>query len=712
VRKPLLLQELAQVILKRRYIVLCVFLGAVVSTWTISSLTVPTYQTESTVRIKPSKGLDNSLLSAETTNTDTINKPLISTYAEIIKSRSVIDAAIQKMEVSGYKGITYENVVGRISIQPVKETELLKIKVQSQSPAEAQVLANTLVATFNERINFLSRSEDKRVKEFIGERLQESQKELERAEDELKQYKLDQHMIAPSEETKALVERLSTINQTSAKNTIELVAAQAKVAKVNQQLSSEGNGFIADNQLIEHLKNKLADLEVEKVNLSQKYTDEHPKVMAVRAMVLETRTKLNDEITKVIEMESSSSNPVHQKLLQSKANAEMDMAAVMAPRQAINKILAEDKKKLDELPLKEQGLAKVMRQVAVAQEVCLMLAKRYEEARISEVMQPTDIQVVDWAVVPSQPIKPQKKTNVMVAALLGLIGGLVSAAGVEYVNKTIHGSRDVNRYLGLPVLGKIPAIPSDASVKPKFAWQPLNWLLGRSKEGEVSEDIAEKKPWLVVREEPRSQAAEAYRALGNSLQFSKTDRNVKSIMIVGLNLGEEKSIMVANLAIILAQANKKIAILDLNLRRPIQHKIFGVKNLGVTNIFIEGALLSDMMQSVGNSNLELLSGGPFYPNASDLLWNIDKFVNDFKKKYDYILIDVPPVLAVTDACLLAGKVDSVILAMDAGKEKPEVAQKGKDLIVKAGGRLMGVILDRVENKVEQVYYRQYHSETI
>jgi polysaccharide biosynthesis transport protein len=364
----------------------------------------------------------------------------------------------------------YTDMLQTITTQPVKDTEILKVKVRAKSAEEAQHVANTLVNTFIERITYLARAEQSTVREFIGVRLQESKKDLERAESLLEEYKRHEKIVAPAEETRAMVDGLAAITKLQAENTVALAAAQAKLANAEQQILQEKPGFIAENPLIQQYKSKLADLEVQLVSLAENYTDKHPKVIAAKAAIEETRIKLNGEIAHVINVEAPSMNPIHQALLQGKMQAEAEIAVATVQKDASETIIKNGETDLAKLPGKEQGLARVMRDASVAQEIYTMLAKRHEEARISEVMEPTDVQVIDIAVPPQRPIKPKKLLNIVIAAFLGLFAGTAWAFFKEYMDRSIQTPEDVKHYLDLPVIGNIPDFNGEINQQPPTGW--------------------------------------------------------------------------------------------------------------------------------------------------------------------------------------------------------------------------------------------------
>jgi capsular exopolysaccharide synthesis family protein len=218
------------------------------------------------------------------------------------------------------------------------------------------------------------------------------------------------------------------------------------------------------------------------------------------------------------------------------------------------------------------------------------------------------------------------------------------------------------------------------------------------------------KRQLIVYEDAKSPISEAYRTLRTNIHFAKGDGEIKTVMFTSSGPGEGKSTTAANTAVALAQSGKKVIIVDCDLRKPVQHKIFGKSNKGLTNILVENIPIESVLQQTQVENLYLLTSGPIPPNPSELLGGkkLVEVLDALKLQADYVIIDAPPVIAVTDACVLASKVDGVNLVIGAGIVRPEMAQKAKELLTKAKGHLLGVILNRVEIEQEHAYYYYYY----
>lgn len=204
---------------------------------------------------------------------------------------------------------------------------------------------------------------------------------------------------------------------------------------------------------------------------------------------------------------------------------------------------------------------------------------------------------------------------------------------------------------------------------------------------------------LVTVSNPRSPISEAYRSLRTNLEFSSLDRPLKTMVVTSAGPEEGKSTTLANLAVTLAQAEKKVILVDCDLRRPSQHEIFEVGNsLGLTSMVVdEEAFKNPPLQETPVPNLKLLPSGPLPPNPSELLGSrrMEEIIATLREKADLVLFDAPPIIAVTDAAVLASKVDGVLLVIKAGTTKRDHAQRAKALLEKVNARLVGAVLNNV-----------------
>lgn len=225
---------------------------------------------------------------------------------------------------------------------------------------------------------------------------------------------------------------------------------------------------------------------------------------------------------------------------------------------------------------------------------------------------------------------------------------------------------------------------------------------------EETKDLSPRR--LIVHEEPKSPVAEAYRTLRTNIQYAKVDGGLQVLLFTSAGPEEGKSTVAANTAVALAQAGHRVILIDCDLRKPVQHHLFNLNKKGLTNCLVGESPAVDLLQDTEVENLRLLASGPVPPNPAELLGSVrmDAVLATLKGAADYIVLDSPPAIAVTDASVLARKADGVLLVLDADTVRPEMARKARELLENAQGVVLGVILNRIEVESEHSYYYYYY----
>lgn len=215
---------------------------------------------------------------------------------------------------------------------------------------------------------------------------------------------------------------------------------------------------------------------------------------------------------------------------------------------------------------------------------------------------------------------------------------------------------------------------------------------------------------LIVHEQPKSPIAEAYRTLRTNIQYARVDGDLQVLLFTSAGPSEGKSTVAANIAVALAQAGRRVILVDCDLRKPVQHHLFRLNKKGLTNCLVGESSAAELLQDTEVEGLRVLTSGPIPPNPAELLGStrMDRLLAELRTLTDYLVIDCPPVIAVTDACVLAPKADGVLLVLDADQVRPEMAQKAKELLTNAQGQILGAILNRVEVEQEHSYYYYYY----
>lgn len=203
---------------------------------------------------------------------------------------------------------------------------------------------------------------------------------------------------------------------------------------------------------------------------------------------------------------------------------------------------------------------------------------------------------------------------------------------------------------------------------------------------------------LIADRDAKSLIAEAYRTIRTNIQFSNVGQELKTIIVTSAMSNEGKSTTISNLAVVMAQAGHKVLLMDCDMRNPTQHKLFKLTNKGLSNCISANEAVQTLIQKTDIENLELLASGPVAPNPSEFLGShrMEQILEQLKPDYDYILIDAPPIIPVTDAAVLSGKVDGLVMIISSGDVTPAVAKEAKQRLLQVGTHILGVILNKVD----------------
>ena len=365
----------------------------------------------------------------------------------------------------------------------------------------------------------------------------------------------------------------------------------------------------------------------------------------------------------------------------SKENLAKQMTVLEADMESIQQAI--DELRSSKAP-DQAELARLQGNLAQYQNSYSSLLKSYEEIRLAEAEAIDSVIVVEPSQVPKNPIKPRTLMNTLLAAVVGCMLAVGVAFLIEYLDDTIKTPDDVKRTTNLPTLGAVTRI-----------------------EGAEIEDK------LVTADHPRSPVSEAYRILRTNLQFSAVDKPLKTLLVTSANPIEGKSLTAANLGVVMAQAGLSTIIIDADLRRPIQHRIFQLtREDGLTNALLHSNPdPGGYLQATKVENLHVLTSGPVPPNPSELLGSerMRRLIEHLKEQADMLIFDSPPCRAVTDAAVLSSQVDGVLLVVDAGASRRELATRAVEDLRKVGGNVLGAVLNKVSPRGSGYYYYYYYS---
>jgi len=311
------------------------------------------------------------------------------------------------------------------------------------------------------------------------------------------------------------------------------------------------------------------------------------------------------------------------------------------------------------------------------------LLKRLKETVVTEDLNASNVIVVDPAEVPSFPAKPRKLLLLILGFGFGVLGAVFLVFGLEYLDSSLKNPEEIERFLGLRFLGIIPQFSKNKKLK---------------------------NPDLFVCNDPHSTISEAVRSIRTSILFSSLGKPAQVILISSSNPAEGKTFLAGNLAAAIALQNKKTLLIDTDLRKPKAHQLFETTNSqGLTNCLV-GQDVSSAIKETCCSGLFFLPSGAIPPNPSELLGSdaMKHFLERARKEYDAIIMDASPFMAVTDPVVLSRLVDGVILIVNSRKANRKSLQRGKHFFEKAGAKILGVVMNRVNVQKESYYYGHYY----
>jgi len=347
----------------------------------------------------------------------------------------------------------------------------------------------------------------------------------------------------------------------------------------------------------------------------------------------------------------------------------------------------------DEIGRKQSELANMFsaRQIADTQSQIagLQNKKLTLQANYSSLLSSTQrgalnsVNIIESATLPTTPVGPNKGATILLAAAIGLLLAAAAAYLLEYLDDTLKNPDDVQKALGMTTLGAVPRMPDGATAGSELA------ILSNS----------------------QSAGTEAYRVLRTNLQFAAIDRPLRTLMITSPAPGEGKSRTVANLAAALAQAGKRVVLIDADLHKPRLHRLFGLRNnIGLTTALLEEhPALDGLIQDSPVPNLSVLTSGPLPPNPAELLGSAraKELLAQLLDRADMVLLDSPPTVALADAAILSTQTDGVLLVLDAGRTRREVARRALEALNRVNARVLGTVINRMPLKGDGYYYYYY-----
>jgi len=624
-----------------------------------------------------------------------------------------------------------ERLRSGLAIEPVRNTQLVEITYRSASPAFATRAANGFADAFIDMgIEYRFTSAGK-TSTFLTSQIETLKKEIDDKEAKLQAFSRRTDIVTMEPSSNVTLQRLNALN----KSYIDAKNARIDKESIYQSLLTAPPETIADSLqpgVVGNLRTDVLKLERDYDLQLKVYKPEWPAMVALKNEIEKSKQHLATTIKEAVDTARKSAFSTYETALRQEHSIEAEINKLNSDAMDQNSHAAEFQNLGGDVKAKRELLDKLQREQS----------ENEVQARLQDTRD-TNVHVVDRAMIPGGPFYPSLRKDVSYGMLFGLLLGVGTALLIEFLDRTVKTAEEVERKIALPTLaviqdiedagkaygyygrygygygygaepqpvarvragrgGKPPAMPAVSAGAAGAADQgapsggPGGWP-GRRRGGGNGPTQIE----LVPHELPRTQISEAYRSLRTALLLSSA-RELKVVAVTSAAAGEGKTATASNLAIVLAQLGRPVLIVDADLRKPRLHQVFKISNqTGLVSHLTSTVESEEIVHATTIPNLWITPSGPIAPNPSELLSSDRMFdwLRAMRLRFEYIIIDTPPALAVTDATIVGVIADGVVLTLRSGKVTREEARLCRDRLRQADVRILGAVLNR---------YRSTHS---
>lgn len=726
IRDDLTFDEFIQMALRDKWIILLCFVGILGLAAAFTLLSQPVYESTATVLID-TKGQRAALSLFDMTGLEAVKN--VKNELEILNSRSLRETVAHSLMMARHVDATTkvplliiqpdeennndpEKLLGEVILRLEKSitfessrgSDAIRITARSSSPEESAFLANAFAKAYQDRNLVASRTRSRAVRVFLGGQLESRKATLDRSEEKLQDYMEGKGIVLLEEESKKIIEQLSQLEAQRDAADIEiqslrksLESYQAELANLEPRVARAIGE--ADDSYIRLLQEQLAKLEVQRdvtiaknpTVLDREVNDQtlreiNDQVGALRARLRERTTAYIAALAPGKTSPGGANDPVGfvSVLKHEIVASQIRLQELETRKKALSGVIAHYEGQFEGIPQKHIQFARLQRFRLSSEKLYLLVEEKYHEAAITEQSEFGYLDIIDPGFVPSDPVSPRVRLNLAIGAMLGLGLGFAFVVSRKYFDVRIHLPEDLKK-MGLPPLTAI-AIMGDEIKK-----------LGGKTKAELNGMLVDAH--LISCVNPLSGIAESYRRLRTNIQYAQHEAPLRTILVTSANPSEGKSTTVSNLAITFAQTGKKTLLVDTDLRKPNLHNEFGVeKRPGLTDVLYDNVSLEIALKATPQANLDLIVCGSIPPNPSETLGSprMRQLLADLKERYEIILFDSPPVLAVTDPVVLATLADGVVVVTSAGSTRVDALKRTVELLGNVGARLLGTVLNNFD----------------
>jgi capsular exopolysaccharide synthesis family protein len=661
------------VILERRWLVIAAFCS--VFALSLIYLFKATRIYQATTRMQIDRESDNVLNIKDVFSVDGREQDYLQTQFKNLQSRTLIESVVSKLKLDKdpryAKSMDVPKAVSEdITIAPIRLSRLMDVKVQHPSPQQAAAIANALVETFIQQNLDQKMSRSIEALRWLKTEASTLEHDVEEKDLALQRYRVEKKMVSLADSQNIVLQALKQAQADVDKARGEAAEAQ-KLNEEIQRLLKSGTSIdsiprVANDPLIQDMRKTLAEREALLANLLKRYKDKYPDVIRVREEISSLKDSIQKESQKVRDSIAAGADLARAK--------EATMAAELKKKE-------QESFELSQLRIEYDVLSRQAEQSKLLYNIVL---QRMKETDLTSKDKKQNMRVVDSAVVPLKPIKPR----VVLTLFLGLIGGLGVAIGlaffVNYLDDSIKNQDDIETYLRLPFLGYIPNIKT-------------NSVLERDMQAHLH---------------PQSNAAEGFRTLRAAIALAPKADRYRALAVTSTIPAEGKSLVASNLSIVIAQTGLKTLLVDADLRRPSVHKVFRLQSpIGLSSYLTEKVgRIDECIHTTEVPHLDVVCCGAVPSSPSELAGSkrMTQFLQEVRSRYDRVVLDCPPVSAVSDPLIIASLSDGVVFVTKFNKIRRDHARKTVQRIQNAGIHILGVVLNDIDFDGKDSYYYSYY----
>ena len=593
-------------------------------------------------------------------------------------------------------------------VQVVRDADVIRISAFSPDSSEAVFLANKISSTYRSLDLAGGQGELHFVLAFLDSQIVKYETRLEAVENRLKQFQIDSQIYSLDGSSELLLNDLTKYESIYHTNVAELEVAQERVRYLKEQLSDSEQALMEEitntnNPMIVALRGKIAELEAQKI---QQMVDEGWDERSLQAKDYDRRiAEMKDRLTGITESLIlsgwSEEDPfaASQEIFNKIVEQEVEVHSARSRSEEYRILVDKMSDRLLALPAQTLQYARLERELRLNESLYLTMKQKYEESRITEAGQLGKVRILDPALIATK-TKPNKQVNIA----LGLILGIGLASIVTFLRELLDSSVKAVETLerkGLTVLGIIPDMHHDHNDRIQRSAQV------------PSKGGTDFRRRLITYEDPKSPISESYRSLRTNVTYASIDNSIKSLLISSPQPGEGKSTTTANLAIAFAQLEKRTLLVDADLRKPVQHNVFDQqRGPGLSEYLIgEISSLDEIVHATKIQNLFLITAGGLPPNPSELLGStkMSNLIKELESTWDIVLLDSPPIVAVTDASMISAEIDAIAMVVKAGQTDKAAVDRALDIIENVKAPLIGAILNSASQQSLGGKYSYYYS---